>query len=122
MRSETSMTAPSDIEEYLAALPEGPRAVLQELRRTIAAAAPGATEAIAYGMPAFRLGGRFLVSYAAYKDHCSLFPASEAVRAALAEELAPNLSGKGTIRFRAEAPLPAALVRRIVEVRLEEVA
>ena len=56
------------------------------------------------------------------QDHCSLFPASEAVRAALGEELAPNLSGKGTIRFPVEAPLPEAVVRRIVEVRLEEVA
>ncbi len=114
------MSAPTSVEDYLAALPEGPRAALQELRRTIRAAAPGATETIAYAMPAFRVGGRFLVSYAAFKDHCSLFPASDAVREALGEALAPYFAGKGTIRFRADDPLPAALVTRIVKVRLEE--
>ena len=114
------MTTPESVEEYLAALPEAPRAALEELRKTIKAAAPEATEAISYQMPAFKDRGRFLVSYAAFKDHCSLFPASEAVREALGDELEPYLSGKGTIRFHADDPLPAALVQRIIEVRLEE--
>ena len=114
------MAGTSSVEEYIAAIPEGPRAALEELRRTIKAAAPEATEAISYQMPAFKDHGRFLVSYAAFKDHCSLFPASEAVREALGDELEPYLSGKGTIRFHADDPLPAALVRRIIEVRLEE--
>ncbi len=114
------MVPPSSVEEYLAALPDEPRSVLEKLRQTIKAAAPEATEAIAYGMPAFRAQGRFLVSYAAYKGHCSLFPASEAVLQALGEELKPYFSGKGTIRFKASSPLPAALVKKIVEIRLEE--
>jgi uncharacterized protein YdhG (YjbR/CyaY superfamily) len=71
-------------------------------------------------MPAFKDHGRFLVSYAAFKDHCSLFPASAAVTEALGEELKPYFTGKATIRFHADEPLPAALVRRIVKVRLEE--
>ena len=67
------------IEAYMAALPDDQRAVLEALRATIRAAAPEATEQIAYDMPAFKANGRFLVSYAAYKDHFSLFPASGAV-------------------------------------------
>jgi uncharacterized protein YdhG (YjbR/CyaY superfamily) len=114
------MAASTGVEEYLAALPPQPRAALEELRKTIRAAAPEATETIAYDMPAFRAHGRFLVSYGAYRRHCSLFPASAAVREVLGEELKPYFSGKGTIRFRADRPLSASLVERIVRIRLEE--
>ena len=100
------MAAPTSVEDYLAAVPEEPRAALEKLRRTIKAAAPYATETISYQMPAFKDDGRFLVSYAAFKDHCSLFPASEAVMEALSEELKPYFSGKGTIRFRRTGPSP----------------
>lgn len=114
------MATPTSVEAYLAALPEGPRAALEELRKTIKAAAPKATETISYQMPAFEQDGRFLVSYAAFKDHCSLYPASGAVMQALGDELQPYFSGKGTLRFRADEPIPAALVKKIVEVRLGE--
>ena len=119
-RKETGMAAPTGVEEYLAALPEESRAALEKLRKTIKAAAPEATETISYQMPAFKDQGRFLVSYAAFKDHCSLFPASYAVIEALGEELKPYFTGKGTIRFHPSKPLPAALVKRIVKARLEE--
>jgi uncharacterized protein YdhG (YjbR/CyaY superfamily) len=115
------MAGPTSVEDYLAALPNERRAVLEELRRTIKAAAPEATETIAYQMPAFRShGGQFLVSYAAYKNHYSLFPASGAVVEALGAELTPYLAGKGTIRFPADDPIPGALVTKIVKVRVEE--
>ena len=114
------MATPTSVEDYLAALPEEPRTALAKLRKTIKAAAPDATETISYQMPAFKDHGRFLVSYAAFKNHCSLFPASEAVIEALGEELKPYFSGKGTIRFHANKPLPAALVKKIVKTRLEE--
>jgi uncharacterized protein YdhG (YjbR/CyaY superfamily) len=114
------MAAPTSVEDYLKALPAGPRAALESLRKTIQAAAPEATEAISYGMPAFNAHGRLLVSYAAFTNHCSLFPASAAVREALGDELTPYFSGKGTIRFQAAKPLPAALVKKIVKVRFEE--
>jgi len=92
-------------------------------RRTIKAAAPEATETIAYSMPAFRShGDQFLVSFAAYKRHYSLFPASGAVVEALGEELRPFLAGKGTIRFPAGQPIPTTLVRKVVKVRLGEIA
>jgi uncharacterized protein YdhG (YjbR/CyaY superfamily) len=114
------MPTPTSVEDYLAALPEEPRAALEKLRKTIRAAAPQATEKISYAMPAFEQNGRFLVSYAAFKDHCSLYPASTAVMETLGDELEPYFSGKGTLRFRADEPIPAALVRKIVRVRLEE--
>jgi len=81
---EAGMAAPISVEDYLAALPEAPRAALEKLRKTIKAAAP------------------------------------EAVIEALGDELKPYFTGKGTIRFHADKPLPAALVNRIVKVRLEE--
>lgn len=114
------MAGPRNVEDYLAALPPEPRAALEELRETIRTAAPHATEGISYQMPAFKDGGRFLVSCAAFKDHCSLFPASHAVVEELGDELKPYLSGKGTLRFRPDDPIPAALVKRIVTARLEE--
>jgi uncharacterized protein YdhG (YjbR/CyaY superfamily) len=117
------MAAVTSVEEYLATLPDDRRAAVEELRRTIRAAAPEATETIAYEMPAFRShGGQFLVSFAAYKNHYSLFPASGAVVEALSEAIEPYLAGKGTIRFPASRPIPVALVREVVKVRLEEVS
>jgi uncharacterized protein YdhG (YjbR/CyaY superfamily) len=115
------VAGPATVDEYLAALPPERRAVVEELRNTINAAAPEATESIAYAMPALRShGGQFLVSYAAFKKHYSLFPASEAVVNALGDELKPYLAGKGTIQFPASEPLPVSLVERIVKVRVAE--
>ena len=114
------MTRPASVDEYLATLPEERRAVMEQLRRTISAAAPDATEQMSYQMPAFKTHGRFLVSYDALKDHYSLFPASEAVIEALGDELKPYLSGKGTIRFAPDAPLPLSLVTEVVRIRVAE--
>lgn len=114
------MSGTDDVDAYLAAVPAGPRAALQHLRATIRAAAPHATETISYQMPAFRDGDRLLVSYAAFKEHCSLFPMSGAAIAAGGEGLRPYAAGKGTLRFDPAAPLPDHLVRRIVEFRLRE--
>jgi uncharacterized protein YdhG (YjbR/CyaY superfamily) len=113
--------SPATVEEYLASLPVERRAVVNQLREAIKAAAPEATETIAYSMPAFRShGGQFLVSFAAYKAHYSLFPASGAVVEALGQELAPYLSGAGTIHFPANEPLPLAIVSKVVRIRLAE--
>jgi len=113
--------APTTVDDYLAGLPDDRRAAMAELRAAITAAAPDAVETIAYNMPALRShGGQFLVSYDAYKRHYSLFPASDAVIAALGDELTPYLAGSGTIRFPADRPIPLALVSRIVEIRVAE--
>ena len=114
------MDKPKSVEEYLARLPEAPRTALEKLRKTIQAAAPQATEGISYQMPTFKLDGRFLVSYAAFKNHCSLFPWTDAMVEEFGDDLEPYLSGKGTLRFTADAPMPAALVKKIVEERIRE--
>ena len=114
------MPAPASVEAYLAALPDDQRTVMEHLRGIIRAAAPEATEQISYGMPAFKTNGRFLVSYAAFKRHFSLFPASQAVIDALGDEITPYHTGKGTIQFTVERPLGADVVTRLVKVRLEE--
>jgi uncharacterized protein YdhG (YjbR/CyaY superfamily) len=112
---------PASVEEYFAALSPEQRQVLEKLRSTIRAAAPAATEAISYQMPAFKYERRGLVSYAAFKDHYSLFPMSLQVMADYDKELRPFVSGKGTIRFTAEKPLPATLVRKILKARMAEI-
>ena len=115
------MAGPATVDDYLESLPGDRRAVVEELRRTINAAAPEATETIAYQMPALRShGGRFLVSYAAFKHHYSLFPASGAVIDALGDQLAPYLAGKGTIRFPAGTSIPLQVVKKVVKVRVAE--
>lgn len=113
--------ATARIDATLAALPADQRAALQALRGQIAAAAPEAVEAISYGAPAFRYHGRPLVSYAAAKAHCSLFPMSPAVVDAHRGELGGYDTAKGTIRFTPRHPLPEDLVARIVRARMAEI-
>ena len=115
------MSAPTDVDDYFAALPDEDRVAMTALRRAIRAAAPEATEAIAYQMPAFRShGDQFLVSYDAYKRHYSLFPASGAVVEGLGDEITPYLAGRGTIRFPKGQAIPTDLVTKIVGIRLAE--
>ena len=116
------MAAPSTVEEYLAELPDEARAAMEEIRAAIRAAAPEATEGISYRIPTFKINGRALVWYAAFKDHYSLYPATDALHQKLGEELKPHFSGKGTLRFDADKAIPTDLIRQIVEVRLEEAA
>ncbi len=114
------LASPTSVDEYMAGLTEGQRVALEGLRQTVNAAAPDATETIAYQMPALRSHGHFLLSYAAFKAHYSLFPASDAVVQGLGDELTPYLAGKGTIRFPASRPIPLELVTRIVRIRVAE--
>jgi uncharacterized protein YdhG (YjbR/CyaY superfamily) len=109
------------VDEYLASLPEDRRAVMETLRRTMAEAAPEATETIAYNMPALRLKGKFLISYEAFKNHYSLFPWTDRMAAQLGDKLKPYTHGKGTIQFPATEPIPDELVRDILRIRLVEV-
>jgi len=116
------MTAQSaQVKSYFAALPGPARKQLEALRGAIRAAAPGAVEAFGYGMPAFALDGKPFLWYGAWKTHASLYPLSRATRETLGEQLASYpTSGKGTIRFPFGQPVPAALVKRIVQMRIAE--
>ena len=111
------MSKYESVDDYMAGLPEDRRVAMEQLRRTIRAAAPDAIEAISYNMPSFRQDGRFLVSYEAFKAHYSLFPWNEEMVEELGEELKPYAVGKGTIRFPADQPIPINLVTRIIEIR-----
>jgi uncharacterized protein YdhG (YjbR/CyaY superfamily) len=114
------VTGSKEVDEYLAALPEERRRVMQQLRDILVNGAPEADEAISYKMPALRWKDRFFMSYDAFKSHYSLFPSTEVMEKELGDEIQPYLSGKGTLRFTADAPLPADLIRRIVEIRRRE--
>ncbi|HEY6158876.1 MAG TPA: DUF1801 domain-containing protein [Gemmatimonadales bacterium] len=108
----------ASVAAYLRAVPPAPRAALQKLRKTIKAVAPKATEGISYGIPMFKHHG-MLVGYAAFKDHCSLFMSTQ-LTGALKQAVAPYVASKGTIRFTADKPLPATLVRKLVKARIAQ--
>ncbi|MEX0761132.1 MAG: DUF1801 domain-containing protein [Dehalococcoidia bacterium] len=97
-------TKPTDINDYLSAVPDDARAALEELRRTIKAAAPDAVESISYGMPTFKYRGRPLIYFAAAKAHCALYGTS-----------------RGTIRFPAAEPPSESLVRALVNERIANI-
>jgi uncharacterized protein YdhG (YjbR/CyaY superfamily) len=110
---------PRTIDEYLASLSNEKRAALEKLRRAIRSAAPRAEECISYQIPAFRLGGRLLVAFGAAAKHCAFYPGSFPVEAHM-DELKAYDTSKGTIRFQADSPLPATLVRKLVKTRIAE--
>jgi len=119
MRKTDPKSAPAtNVDEYLAGVPKEARATLEKLRKTIKAVAPKATEVISYQMPMYKQNG-MVVGFAAFKDHCSIFPGS-AVMDAHKEELKHYDTSKGTIRFPANKPLPAALVKKLVKARIKE--
>src|SRR5262245_47885185 len=114
------MEKPTSVASYFRKLPPEQRAPLQKLRETIASAAPAATEGITYSMPGFLLGGKGLVSYAAFKDHYSFFPMGGSAIEDYREELGEHVTGKGTISFRYGERLPVTIIRKIVKNRLAE--
>ena len=115
------MSVPSPaVDAYIESLPADRGGPMTDLRNTIRAAAPDAEEVITYRMPGFRSHGTFLVSYDAFKAHYSLFPANDAIVAALGDEVLPHVKGRGTLQFAASEPLPLDLIRRIVEIRVGE--
>lgn len=111
---------PTTFDNYLAALADDQRAALEKLRKTIRAAAPEAEEGISYGLAAFRLNGKPLVALGATANHCAFYLMSGSMVDTLHAELQSYDTSKGTIRFAAKRPLPAALVKLLVKARIAE--
>jgi uncharacterized protein YdhG (YjbR/CyaY superfamily) len=115
---QTGKKSPQNIDEYIAGFPPAVQARLKKIRQTIKKAAPGATEAIAYQMPTFKLHGN-LVHFAAFDRHIGFYPVPSGIEAFKAE-LAVYKQGKGSVQFPLDQPVPYDLIRRIVEFRVAE--
>ena len=113
--------APKKIDDYLAGVPEPARSTLQKVRAAIRSALPpGAAETISYKIPAFR-HGEVIIWFAAFTDHCSLFPTARIIQM-FRDDLKPYTLSKGTIQFPIDNPLPATLIQKMVKARLAQIA
>ncbi|HTP19921.1 MAG TPA: DUF1801 domain-containing protein [Solirubrobacteraceae bacterium] len=111
-----------EVDHYLGALEEPKRSTLQALRRTILELVPEADQVISYGIPAFRLRGQTVAGFAAFKAHLSYLPFSGSVLGRLGDELSGYEMTKSSLHFPIDRPLPKALVQKLIDVRLAEVA
>src|SRR5947208_4409257 len=109
------------IDEYVTAVPPETQNVLEEVRALIRASAPDAIETISYAIPTFDLNGKHLVHFAAYERHIGFYPTGSGIEA-FKEEIKRYKWAKGSVQFPLDQPLPADLIRRIVEFRVEQVA
>ncbi len=104
---------PTTINEYIATLPEKAGKYLKQIKSLVKKAAPGSQETISYGIPAFMLGGTYLIYFAGYKNHVSIYPAPKG-NAALEKEVSTYRRGKGTLQFQLSEPLPSGLITKII--------
>jgi uncharacterized protein YdhG (YjbR/CyaY superfamily) len=109
-----------EIDAYLAALDEPKRSTLEDLRRSILEVIPEAEQGISYGMPAFKVGGKAVAGFAAFKNHLSYFPHSGSVLPELGEDVSGYVGSKGTLQFGVDEPLPKPLVAKLIAVRLRQ--
>lgn len=120
------MSAPTDgvaqVEAFLATVQQPHRATLDAVRATLRTILPTATECLKYGMPCFVVDGKGVAAYAAFKQHCSYFPMSGGVLAAAGSLLDGYVTTSGSLHFAIDRPLPVKVVRRLVQLRLDEIA
>lgn len=120
MRKAPGSVPPTNVDEYLAAVPEPARSTLNKVRATIRSAVPPeATEVISYQVPTFKYKGS-LLGFAAFSDHCSLFVMNPSVMDQFKDELKTFHTSKGTIRFPVDKPLSAALLKKLVKARIAQ--
>ena len=110
---------PQTIDEYIGEFPEDIRKILTDIRKLIGETVPGAKEKISYQMPTFELNGKNLIHFAAFKQHIGIYPTPSGVEA-FRKELAPYKKAKGSIRFPLDKPIPMALIKQIVQFRVNE--
>ena len=109
----------SSIDEYIETFPQDIQVILQQVRRTIKAAAPKAGEKISYGIPTFTLNDKYLIYFAGWKQHISIYPIP-AGDDEFKREIAPYVSGKGTLKFPLDKPLPLKLIAKMVKRKVAE--
>jgi uncharacterized protein YdhG (YjbR/CyaY superfamily) len=111
-----------EVDEYLRSIEEPKRTTLQALRRTILEVVPEAEQVISYRVPAFRIRGKDIAGFAAFKDHLSYLPFSGSVLGQLADELDDYATTKSSLHFPVDRPLPKTLVKKLIAARLAEVS
>ncbi len=107
------------MDEYIKTFPKDVQGILEKMRQTIRKVAPEATEAISYQMPTFKLNGKNLVHFAAFKNHIGFYPIPSGIEA-FKKELSPYKQGKGSVQFPIDRPIPYDLVKKIVIFRVKE--
>ncbi len=110
-----------DIDAYLARVDEPMKTTLETLRQTILEILPEAEQCITYAVPTFKVEGKPIAGFAAYKNHCSYFPMSGSVLNQLGDDIAMYRTSKGALQFAVDRPLPKALVRKLIRVRTAQV-
>jgi uncharacterized protein YdhG (YjbR/CyaY superfamily) len=110
-----------EVDQYLSAVDEPKRTTLEALRRTILAIVPEAEQVISYRVPAFRVQGKIVAGFAAFKDHLSYLPFSGSVLEQLEDELRGYTMTKSALHFPVDGPLPASLVKKLIAVRLDQI-
>jgi uncharacterized protein YdhG (YjbR/CyaY superfamily) len=110
---------PDNIDEYIAGFPEPTQQALQLVRATIRKLAPEAVESVSYGIAAFHLNNTYLVYFGGYKTHIGMYPAPVSIEA-FKEDIAHYKSGKGSVQFPLNAPMPLDLIEKIVKFRISQ--
>jgi uncharacterized protein YdhG (YjbR/CyaY superfamily) len=110
----------AEIDKHLARIPEPQRSTLQSLRESILEVIPEAEEVISYGFPGYKLDGKIICGFDAFKNHCSFFPHSSLVIPELEHELRNYKTSKGALQFAVDKPLPKTLVRKLIKTRLRQ--
>jgi uncharacterized protein YdhG (YjbR/CyaY superfamily) len=110
---------PKDIDEYIAGFPLDTQEILEQIRVTIRKVVPEAEETISYGIPTFNLNGTYLIYFAAYKKHIGIYPVPGAIEEVDKDFASYKTSGKGTIQFPLNKPMPLNLITKLVKLRVK---
>ena len=122
MRPATSRSTPADVAAYIAGFPRPVQAILKRVRAIVRKAVPGAEESISYQIPTYKLQGRPVIYFAAFKAHYSIYPSNTRLVAAFKDKLERYEKSKGTIRFPLSEPVPVKLIEAIAKFRAKEAA